>query len=214
MLSSTSLVGKHIRVPRAMFLNDTMSGNDPYVNVVFERALETLKELGARIVDPADLPSAFEIYDSNNESVVLGVDFKVQFDAWFDSLVANPSDVASLADLIMFDDKNPSLEEPTNYTDQSILIEPEATTGFNASYYQSLAFDKELGAALETYALGALVLPAPGYTTIPSAIAGYPILTVSLGFYPDNVTLSSAGPNIVYPFRNPHRSLLPWNCME
>ncbi|KAF8839265.1 amidase signature enzyme [Paxillus ammoniavirescens] len=204
-LSNTSLVGKRIGVPRAMFLNDTMSGNDPYVNVVFEQALETLKELGATIVDPADLPSAYEIYNSNNETVVLDVDFKVQLDAWFDSLVANPSGVASLADLIMFDDKNPSLEEPTNYTDQSILIESEATTGFNASYYESLAFDKELGAtrgidaALETYTLDALVLPAPGYTTVPSAIAGYPIVTVPLGFYPDNVTIGSAGPNTVYP---------------
>ncbi|KIJ16269.1 hypothetical protein PAXINDRAFT_75651 [Paxillus involutus ATCC 200175] len=204
-LSNTSLVGKRIGVPRAMFLNDTMSGNDPYVNVVFEQALETLKELGATIVDPADLPSAYEIYNSNNETVVLDVYFKVQLDAWFDSLVANPSGVASLADLIMFDDKNPSLEEPTNYTDQSILIESEATTGFNASYYQSLAFDKELGAtrgidaALETYSLDALVLPAPGYTTVPSAIAGYPIVTVPLGFYPDNVTIGSAGPNTVYP---------------
>lgn len=54
------------------------------------------------------------------------------------------------------------------------LISSEATTGFNASYYQSLAFDKELGAtrgidaALATYSLDALVLPAPGYTTVPA----------------------------------------------
>ncbi|KAF9219214.1 amidase signature enzyme [Gyrodon lividus] len=204
-LSNSSLVGKRIGVPRAMFLNDTMTGNDPYVNIVFEQALETLKALGATIVDPADLPSAYEIYNSNNETFVLEVDFKVQLDAWFDSLVANPSGVRSLADLIIFDDNNPFLEEPTNYTDQSILIESGATTGFNASYYQSLAFDKELGAmrgidaALETYTLDGLVLPAPGYTTVPAAIAGYPIVTVPLGFYPDNVTIASAGPNTVYP---------------
>ncbi|KAH7882880.1 amidase signature domain-containing protein [Phlebopus sp. FC_14] len=204
-LSNSSLAGKRIGVPRAMFLNDTMSGNDPYVNVVFEQALETLKELGATIVDPADMPSAYEIYNSNNETVVLDVDFKVQLNAWFNSLISNPSGVTSLADLIMFDDNNPSLEEPTNYTDQSILIESEATTGFNSSYYDSLAFDKELGAtrgidaALEMWTLDALVLPAPGYTTVPAAIAGYPIVTVPLGFYPDNVTIQSAGPNTVYP---------------
>ncbi|KAH7881680.1 amidase signature enzyme [Phlebopus sp. FC_14] len=204
-LSNSSLAGKRIGVPRAMFLNDTMSGNDPYVNVVFEQALETLKELGATIVDPADMPSAYEIYNSNNETVVLDVDFKVQLNAWFNSLVSNPSGVTSLADLIIFDDNNPSLEEPTNYTDQSILIESEATTGFNSSYYDSLAFDKELGAtrgidaALEMWTLDALVLPAPGYTTVPAAIAGYPIVTVPLGFYPDNVTIQSAGPNTVYP---------------
>jgi amidase len=76
-LSNTSLVGKRIGVPRAVFLNDSMTGNDPYVNQVFEQALETLKSLGATIVDPADLPSAYEIYESNNETVVLDVDFKV-----------------------------------------------------------------------------------------------------------------------------------------
>ncbi|KAG2339111.1 amidase signature enzyme [Suillus weaverae] len=204
-LSNTSLVGKRIGVPRAVFLNDSMTGNDPYVNQVFEQALETLKILGATIVDPADLPSAYEIYESNNETVVLDVDFKVQLNAWFDSLVANPSGVASLEDLIMFDSNNPTLEEPAGYTDQSILIESQATTGFNASYYQSLAFDMELGAtrgidaALKMYALDALVLPAPGYTTVPAAIAGYPIVTVPLGFYPENVTISSAGPETVYP---------------
>jgi len=204
-LSNTSLVGKRIGVPRAVFLNDTLTGNDPYVNVVFEQALGTLRALGATIVDPADLPSAYDIYNSNNETVVLDTDFKVQLNAWFDSLIANPSGVTSLAELIAFDNANPTLEEPIGYTSQSELIASEATTGFNTSYYQSLAFDKELGAtrgidaALKTYALDALVLPAPGFTTVPAAIAGYPIVTVPLGFYPDNVTIASAGPNTVYP---------------
>ncbi|KAG1743677.1 amidase signature enzyme [Suillus paluster] len=206
-LSNTSLAGKRIGVPRAVFMNDTMTGNDPYVNQAFEQALEMLKVLGATIVDPADLPSAYELYESNNdnETVVLHVDFKVQLNAWFDSLIANPSGVASLEELIVFDSNNPTLEEPTGYADQSILIESQATTGFNASYYQSLAFDMELGAtrgidaALKMYALDALVLPAPGFTTVPAAIAGYPIVTVPLGFYPENVTIASAGPNTVYP---------------
>ncbi|KAH7929278.1 amidase signature enzyme [Leucogyrophana mollusca] len=204
-LSNSSLVGKRIGVPRAVFMNDSMTGNDPYVNEVFEQALVTLAALGATIVDPADLPSAYEIYESNNETVVLNTDFKVQLNAWFAGLVANPTGVMSLEELIMFDNQYPSLEEPTNYTDQSELIASQATTGFNASYYASLAFDKELGAtrgidaALEMYTLDALVLPAPGYTTVPAAIAGYPIVTVPLGFYPENVTIGSAGPVTYYP---------------
>jgi len=110
-----------------------------------------------------------------------------------------------LADVITFNDANPTLEEPTGYADQSTLIVSAATTGYNPSYYQSLAFGKELGAtrgidaALETYSLDALVLPAPGYATGPAAIAGYPIVTVPLGFYPDNVTIGSRGPSTVYP---------------
>ena len=53
----------------------------------------------------------------------------------------------------------------------------------NLTYFQALAFDKDLGAtrgidaALKTFDLDALVLPAPGFTTVPAAIAGYPIVT-------------------------------------
>lgn len=91
------------------------------------------------------------------------------------------------------------------------LIGCETTTGFNPSYYRALAFDKELGAtygidaALEMYSLDALVLPAPGCTSIPAgkprppppfsscsspvlrpAIAGYPIVT---GTFPSRSSL-------------------------
>lgn len=34
---------------------------------------------------------------------------------------------------------------------------------------------------------------------LPVAIVGYPIVTVPLGFYPENVTIRSAEPNTVYP---------------
>lgn len=53
----------------------------------------------------------------------------------------------------------------------------------NSTYFQALAFDKDLGAtrgidaALQMFGLDALVLPAPGLTTVPAAIAGYPIVT-------------------------------------
>ncbi|OCB88695.1 amidase signature enzyme [Sanghuangporus baumii] len=199
------LRGARIGVPRKVFLNDSITGNDPFVNQVFEQAISTIKGLGATVVDPADLPSAEEIASSSNETIVTDVDFKVQLNAYFEALLANPSGVRSLADLIAFNDANPELEEPTNFTDQSQLIESETTSGLNATFFQALAFDKDLGAtrgidaALQEHNLDALILPAPGFTTVPAAIAGYPIVTVPLGFYPDNVTIQSAGPLTVYP---------------
>ncbi|KAI6015247.1 amidase signature domain-containing protein [Pisolithus orientalis] len=204
-LNTSSLIGKRLGVPRTVFLNDTITGNDPYVNVIFSQALLTLQQLGATIVDPADLPSAYEIVASKNETIVADIDFKVQINDWFESLVENPFNVTSLADLIAFNDKYPALEKPTGYIDQSVLIESEATTGRNATFFEALAFDREMGgsqgidAALKQYNLDALVLPAPGYTSTPAAIIGYPIVTVPLGFYPDNVTIGSAGPNTIYP---------------
>ncbi|KAF9553773.1 amidase signature enzyme [Agrocybe pediades] len=204
-LNKNALRGKRIGVPRHAFLNDSISGNDPFVNVVFEQALNTIRSLGATVVDPADIPTADAIVQSNNETFVLDVDFKIELNAYFQGLLKNPSGVRSLAELIAFNNAHPDLEKPVNFTSQSDLIESQATIGRNATFFQSLAFDHELGgaggidAALKAHKLDALVLPAPGFTTVPAAIAGYPIVTVPLGFYPDNVTIQSAGPLTVYP---------------
>ncbi|KAJ7177615.1 amidase signature enzyme [Mycena filopes] len=202
-LNKNALRGKRIGVPRRVFLNDSITGNDPSINVAFEKALLTIKSLGATVVDPADLPSADEFVTSNNETVVLDVDFKVQLNAYFEALLENPSGVRSLADLIKFDDDNPELEEPTGFKDQ--FTRSEATTGFDAAYFAALAADHDLGSTrgidfvLKKFNLDALVLPAPGFTTSPAAVVGYPIVTVPLGFFPDNVTIGSAGPETVYP---------------
>ncbi|KII91546.1 hypothetical protein PLICRDRAFT_135820 [Plicaturopsis crispa FD-325 SS-3] len=206
-LGRNSLRGKRIGVPRRVFLNDSITGNDPFVNVIFEQALETIRGLGATVVDPADLPSADEISVSNNETIVNDIDFKIQLNAYYAALIQNPTGVRSLADLIEFNDANKAEEEPAGFEDQSILIESEATDGFNSTFFAALSSDKDLGAtrgidaALQMHNLDALVLPAPGFTTVPAAIAGYPIVTVPLGFYPDNQTVvpQSAGPLTVYP---------------
>ncbi|KAJ7172945.1 amidase signature enzyme [Mycena crocata] len=204
-LNKNALKGKRIGVPRRVFLNDSITGNDPSINVAFEKALLTIKALGATVVDPADLPSADEFVTSNNETIVLDVEFKVQLNEYYEALLRNPSGVRSLADLIKFDDDNPELEEPAGFEDQGILIESEATNGFDAAYFAALAADHDLGSTrgidfvLKKFNLDALVLPAPGFTTSPAAVVGYPIVTVPLGFLPDNVTIGSAGPETVYP---------------
>lgn len=81
-LNKNALRGARIGVPRRVFLNDSITGNDPFVNQVFEQAIKTIRSLGATVVDPADLPSADEIVRSNNETLVLNVDFKVYLDAY------------------------------------------------------------------------------------------------------------------------------------
>lgn len=204
-LRKGALAGKRIGVPRKVFLDPSLAGLDQPVLDAFEDALETIKLLGATVVDPADLPSAEDILRSNNESIVLDVDFKIELNRYFAGLIKNPSGVRTLADLIKFNDDHPDLEEPTNFTDQSELIESEATTGFNPAYFNALSIDRELGgsmgidAALKEFDLDALVLPSQGFTTTIAAIVGYPIVTVPLGFYPDNFTIESAGPETVYP---------------
>ncbi|KAF9440277.1 amidase signature enzyme [Macrolepiota fuliginosa MF-IS2] len=195
-LNRNALQGKRIGVPRHVFLNTSISGDDPSVNIQFEKALDIIRSLGATVVDPADIPSAEEIIVSKSEYFVLDVDFKIQLNQWFESLLSNPSGVRSLADLIKFNDANPDLEKPLHFEDQSELIASEATNGFDDAFFAALAIDKDLGstrgidATLQMHNLDALVLPATGFSRIPP---------VPLGFFPDNVTIGRAGPETVYP---------------
>jgi amidase len=137
-LSKTALKGKRIGVPRDVFLDPKLTGLTQAELDAFAGALKTIKALGATIVDNANLPSAMEIINSNNETVVLNVDFKVdmslcdwlcqrtdrhlqiEINAYYAGLVSNPSSVRDLAELIVFDDAHKDLEEPTGYEDQSM----------------------------------------------------------------------------------------------
>lgn len=204
-LNKNAFKNKRIGVPRHVFLNISDSDSDPFVRVEFEKALDVIRNLGATVIDPADIPSAEEILKSGDQTIVVDVDFKVQLNKWFESLLDNPSGVRSLADLIKFNNDNPELEEPSQHEDQSLLIEAEATKGFDDTYFAALAADHDLGstrgidAVLKRYQLDALVLPATGFMWTPPAIVGYPIVTVPLGFFPENVTIRPAGPDTVYP---------------
>lgn len=119
---------------------------------------------------------------------------QVQINAYFEALLKNPSGVRSLADLIKFNDVYPELEEPAGFEDQSgyaarftfrsfpqsddvgRLIASEATNGFDAAYFAALAADHDLGSTrgidfvLKKFNLDALVLPAPGFTSVPAGI--------------------------------------------
>ncbi|KAJ7150493.1 amidase signature domain-containing protein [Mycena crocata] len=185
-LNKNALAGKRIGVPRSVFLDNSFTGNDPSVNAAFAQALETLKALGATIVDPADIPSASEYATSYNETIVEGVDFKVSIPC----RNRQPNRSYTLADLIAFNDANPSLEEPTGHEDQSLLVMAETQLGgMDATYYAALAADR--------------VNNPPGggagYTANLAAIVGYPAVTVPMGFYPGSVDPSSFSFGTVYP---------------
>ncbi|KAF4612719.1 hypothetical protein D9613_011814 [Agrocybe pediades] len=165
------LEGKRIGVPRAVFLDDSLSGNDPFVNVLFEQALDILKGLGATIVDPADLPSAQDILDIHSKAQINDLDIR------------------------------------DSYSSQSRLISAEGATESKDTFSHNPSYDYELGAtrgidaAQKEHNLDALVLPmtTSKLATIPSAISGYPIVTVPMGFYPANITNDSIKPAACYP---------------
>ncbi|KAF8179861.1 amidase signature enzyme [Pholiota molesta] len=187
-LKKDALRGKRIGVPRRVFMDEKVASNDPSVGVAFEEALNVLRSLGATVVDPANLPSAEDISKSDYETLVLEVECKVCLHL----TIARIADrVRSLADVIKFNDGNPGLEKPEGYEAKA------ASAGRDAAYLEALAFDYEYGrtrgidAALKEHELDALVLPSVGSSWSPAAIAGYPIITVPLGFYPEDIPIKS-----------------------
>ena len=72
-LKVNALKGARLGVPRLF------QGQDPNIIAAFNDSLEVMKEMGAIIVDPADFPDAEELLGSQNESLVLSVDFKVSY---------------------------------------------------------------------------------------------------------------------------------------
>ena len=138
-LVSNGLSGKRLGVPRKF-----LDGLSSAVVAAFNASLETMKGLGATIVDPADFPDFEEFAASNNESIVLSTDFKVRVfpfctviecqvlnpnlggfgqvdvNRYISELLEVPTGVKNLADLIAFNTAHADEElVPPFWTDQS-----------------------------------------------------------------------------------------------
>ncbi|ESK92785.1 glutamyl-trna amidotransferase subunit a [Moniliophthora roreri MCA 2997] len=200
-LDTHALRGKRIGVPRKNVLTNHLV-HTPQMWAAFDEALNIIEELGATILDPADLPSADELL-SNDMITILSVDFKIELNQYLKWLEHVPTGVQTLTDLIKFNQEHADLELPEDY-DQSRLIKSDATTGRSSEYDRALARNLELGATkgidavLKEYNLDALVFPGID-SAIAAALAGYPIITVPLSFYPDDTPVTKTGPKTVYP---------------
>ncbi|CCO30278.1 hypothetical protein BN14_04305 [Rhizoctonia solani AG-1 IB] len=207
-LNLSAIKGKRFGVPRDIFTNDAVTGNSPAINAEFSKALDTIRSLGGIVVDPIDssLPNSFNSLQ-NNMASVLAVDFKVELNKYLKSLKSIPTRVTSLAKLIAYNDAYKELEQPTGYQGQNVFIVSNMTSGYDSAYYDALrtnlALTREQGidAILKTYKLDAIVVPSNGPMIIPTAIAGYPMITVPLGFHPDNTTAVpfNDGSGLVFP---------------
>jgi len=201
-LRKTALRGVRLGVPRNLFENDSMAQLTPEITAAFNASIQVFKKLGAIVIEPADYPAAEEIGRRITENVVLVRDFKANVQRYMSELIDVPSGARSLADLIAFNNANPSLELPPGYEDQHIFERAEALPGFDQTYYDALDRDTWLGTegsidyALRTYKLDALIMPSRGTNSAPAALAGYPMVSVPLGFFPDDTPVVVDGHTI------------------
>lgn len=190
----SSLKGARLGVPR--------NGIDYYVDessapvmAAFEDALRVISSAGASVTDEANFtnfdPPAFH----GNSSIVLDTDFVAGLSEYLSQLTKNPNRIHSLNDVSRYTRSDPREEYPERDTyvwdRQSTRNITNASPESWQAYQINLHMAEELGVlgALDRFDLDALVMPTFTSFHLP-AIAGLPVVTVPLGFYPTGTAVS------------------------
>ena len=192
-LDSNGLGGARIGVARQYF------GFHPEVDKLMESALEAMTELGAVLVDPADIPTRGEFGDAEYE--VLLHEFKADLNSYLAGLGA-AAPVRTLAEVIEFNERNADRQMP--YFGQDVFVEAQEKGPLTSpEYLEALATSRRLSraegidAVMDANRLDAIIAPTggPAWTTdlvngdhflggssSAAAVAGYPNITVPTGF--------------------------------
>jgi amidase len=193
-LDPNGLRGARIGVPRAKLF-----GYSAAADTLVEAAIAVMKQAGAEIVDPADIPHLGEYDDA--EFTVLLYEFKADLNAYLAGLGTDAPN-KTLADLIAWNDQHASRELP--YFGQEIFtMAQEKGPLTDDAYIEALAHCRRLSrhegldAVFARHKLDALVAPtgSPPWTTdlvngdhflgassTPAAVAGYPSIAVPVGY--------------------------------
>ena len=177
----------------------------------FEDALRLVTYAGARVIDEANFPTFNLPAFSRNASIVLDTDFVAGLSDYFSQLKTNPNNIHSLDDVAQFTKSDSREQYPSRdvYVWNRQMSRNITNDSFesHAAYQANLRMGGEFGVlgALEKYNLDALIMPTFASFHLP-AIAGLPVITVPLGFYPSKTplimnakgTLVSVAPNIPF----------------
>jgi amidase len=194
-LDRIGLRGARIGVARKRY-----TGYHVETDKLLDAALDLMKQHGATIVDPADIATAGKTDDS--EFDLLLYEFKADLNAYLGRLPSGAG-VHSLADVIAFNSKNAGRE--LRYFGQEIMEQAQKKGPLTEKKYRdTLASNRRLmgaqgiDATIIKHKLDALVAPTQGPAglidlvngdpggggsfTAPAAVAGYPHVTVPMGF--------------------------------
>ncbi|HET6837914.1 MAG TPA: amidase, partial [Gemmatimonadales bacterium] len=193
-LEQGGLRGARIGVPRAHFF-----GYSDVTDRLAEEALELLRRQGAVVVDPADIPHAGE-YDGDELEVLL-YEFKADLASYLRELGPRAR-VKNLREVIEFNQQNSDREMP--YFGQELFLQAEKKGPLTSASYRKalgkcrrLSRDRGIDAVMARHRLDALVAPTgspawptdlingdhfTGGSSTPAAVAGYPNVSVPMGF--------------------------------
>jgi amidase len=184
-------------------IRNRLFGSNPAADRLTEAAIAVMKQAGAVIVDPANIPTLGKFDDS--EFDVLLYEFKADLEKYL-TWLGPASPVHTLKDVIAFNDAHAADEMP--YFGQEIMTMAEAKGPLTDPKYRAalaknhtLSQTQGIDAVMTAHRLDALVAPtggpawlidlvngdsgtgaAPGPSTV-AAVAGYPHVTVPAGFF-------------------------------
>ncbi|OVA18549.1 Amidase [Macleaya cordata] len=201
-LRKDGLQGKRLGIVRNPFL---YYANDSTISKAFESHLRTLRRAGAVIVDNLEIHGVDVILYQSGEGTALLAEFKQSLNVYLKELITSP--VRSLADVIAFNDKNPSLvlvdlltnlpnysvnvgddhQEKANVYDQQTFVEAEKTSGIGKEEIRN-ALKKMKRLSRDGFErlmmdneLDAMVTPGANAASV-LAIGGYPGISVPAGY--------------------------------
>lgn len=195
-LDPDGLKESRLGIPREHFF-----GYSPKADPVVNAAIKRMAELGATIVDPANIPTTKQMSESDSEMTVLLYEFKADLNKYLTEELET-SRVRSLSDVISFNEAN--AEKELLYFGQDLFLKAEKTTSLEDPKYlaaleenHKLSREEGIDAIMNDKDLDALVMPtcAPpwcvdyvngdpsiGASSGPAALAGYPAITVPAGY--------------------------------
>jgi amidase len=186
---------------------------DPNAIALMDELLPELEAAGARVIDPVYIANVDELASGVDEYQVLVTEFRYGLEAYFANYTPGGA-IMSVADLVAYNEANP--DEELIYHDQAVFHSALNTGSIWDDWYRNLvvsnltrARDDGFDATLAENRLDALIAPSAGPPTLISlggddfrgsssqisAMSGYPIVSVPLG-YVDGlpVGLSFMGP--------------------
>jgi amidase len=178
-----------------------MAGTDPRILKIFESCLEAMKQSGAILIDPVEVPNFNKIGKSERE--VLHYEFKADLNKYL-ATRGSKTGVRTMEDVIKFNEEHKERVMP--YFGQELMVESQAKGPLTSKQYLSaleknhrLTRQEGIRAAMTKHRLEALVVPTGGpawmidlvngdainwdmESTSPAAVAGYPHITVPAGY--------------------------------
>lgn len=194
-LDMDGLQGARIGVAR------NMAGANPRILKIFETCIEVMKQLGAVIIDPADVKNFNKFGETEKE--VLHYEFKAGLNAYLKLRDASVR-VHSMEDVIQFNEENSDQVMPYFGQEHMTMAQEKGSLKdrkYKAALAKNLRLARKQGidAAMRKYKLDAIVVPSGGpawvidlangdasnwdmESTSPAAVAGYPHITVPAGY--------------------------------